>query len=397
MFTGGSAVADRPPAPQSHEAARAGKTRSPAQKIVSDVFAAADIQMDGQRPWDIMVLDQRFYGRVLAGGILGFGESYMEGWWDCAALDEMFFRAIRARLEERVPIRFRDLLAISAALLFNLQTRRRARVVGRHHYDLGNDFFEAMLDPAMQYSGAYFRDTDDLAVAQRRKLDLICQKLGLAAGMHLLDIGCGWGGLAKHAAEHYGCSVVGITISKEQQRFAETSCLGLPVEIRLQDYRDVKDAFDRVVSVGMVEHVGFKNYRRYLQSVFRCLPDGGLFLCQAIGTPEWRVHCDPWIKRYIFPNSLPVSAGRLTQAAEGLFVLEDAHNFGACYDRTLMAWEANLRRSWDRFEESYGTRFYRMWRYYLLSCAGAFRARSLDLFQFVFSKGGVLGGYHSLR
>jgi cyclopropane-fatty-acyl-phospholipid synthase len=397
MFTEDDGLSKGLPAARAHGAGQAGKARSRAQAIVTGIFAAAGIHINGQQPWDITIHDERFYRRLLAAGTLGLGESYMEGWWDCVSLDEMFFRAIQARLEERVPIRFRDLIAITAALIVNAQTRRRAPLVGERHYDLGNDFFGAMLDPAMQYSCAYFHETDDLAVAQRLKLDLICRKLGLSAGMRLLDIGCGWGGLAKYAAENYGCSVVGITISTQQQQFAEKFCAGLSVEIRLQDYRDVKDRFDRVVSVGMVEHVGFKNYRRYMRSVFRCLPDGGLFLCQAVGTPEWRVHCDPWIGRYIFPNSLPVSASRLTRAAEGLFILEDVHNFGAFYDRTLLAWEANVRRSWDRFEESCGSTFYRMWRYYLLSCAGAFRARTLDLFQFVFSKGGLLGGYQSLR
>jgi cyclopropane-fatty-acyl-phospholipid synthase len=219
----------------------------------------------------------------------------------------------------------------------------------------------------------------------------------LAAGMRLLDIGCGWGGLAKYAAENYGCAVVGITISEQQQRFAEVFCRGLPIEIRLQDYRDVKESFDRIVSVGMLEHVGFKNYRRYMESAFRCLKDEGLFLCQVIGDIASQARRDPWIARYIFPHSMLPSAARVTQAAERLLVLEDVHNFGAFYDRTLMAWETNVRRAWPQFKDRYGERFLRMWRFYLLSCAGAFRARSLELFQFVFSKGGLLGGYSSSR
>jgi cyclopropane-fatty-acyl-phospholipid synthase len=254
-----------------------------------------------------------------------------------------------------------------------------------------------MLDPAMQYSCAYFRGTRDLAEAQRHKLDLICRKLGLEAGMRLLDIGCGWGGLAQYAARHYGCRVVGITISREQQAYATASCQGLPIEIRLQDYRDISESFDRIVSVGMVEHVGYKNFRSYMQTAFRCLKDDGLFLCHTIGCNGFNTHCDPWISRYIFPNSMVPSATQITQAAEGLFTVEDVHNFGADYDHTLMAWEGNFRRSWDGFKCRYGERFYRMWRFYLLSCAGAFRARNLQLFQFVFSKSGILHGYQAPR
>jgi cyclopropane-fatty-acyl-phospholipid synthase len=368
-----------------------------AQRSVEDILESADIVVGGRRPWDIQVYNERFYARVLAEGTLGLGESYMDGWWDCEALDEMFCRAIRARIEERTPINLRAVISIVAAVILNLQSKRRARKVGREHYDLGNDFFEAMLDPAMQYSCAYFRETALLAEAQKLKLDLICRKLDLKAGMSLLDIGCGWGGLAKYAAQNYGCRVVGITISREQKDYAEKACRGLPVEIRLQDYRDVSDSFDRIVSVGMMEHVGQKNYRTYMKAAHRCMLEGGLFLCHTIGGVQSTMLSDPWITRYIFPNSMIPSASQVTRAAEGLFVLEDVHNFGASYDRTLLAWERNFRASWDRFSSRYGERFQRMWRFYLLSCAGAFRARSIQLYQFLFSKGGIENGCISVR
>src|SRR5439155_24519310 len=277
MFTGSAAECREGRAVPTRVVTNTRKVPSRAEKIVANIFAAADIRLDGERPWDIRVHDERFYRRVIASGTLGFGESYMDGWWDCAALDQMCFRALRSHLEERARISFLEAIDVVAAIILNLQTRRRARTIAERHYDLGNDFFQAMLDPAMQYSCAYFRDTHDLAVAQRQKMDLICRKLGLAAGMRLLDIGCGWGGLAKYAAENYGCAVVGITISEQQQRFAEAFCRGLPIEIRLQDYRDVKESFDRIVSVGMLEHVGSKNYRCYMESAFHCLKDEGLF------------------------------------------------------------------------------------------------------------------------
>jgi cyclopropane-fatty-acyl-phospholipid synthase len=360
-----------------------------AQATLQDLFASADIQLQGGRPWDIRVNDTRFFRAVLAGGTLGFGESYMDGWWDCNALDEMCCRAIRARLEERVPVNLHTAVAIASSFLFNLQTRRRSRLVGKRHYDVGNDLFESMLDPSMQYSCAWFRDTDDLGQAQTEKMDLLCRKLGLEKGMSLLDIGCGWGGLAKHAAEHYGCRVVGVTISEEQRRYGAEASRGLPVEIRLQDYREISEKFDRVVSVGMLEHVGPKNYRDYMKKVFQTLRQGGVFVCQAIAANQSSLYPDPWVARYIFPNSMLPSAAQVTKAAEKLLVLEDVQNLGADYEKTLKAWESNFRRSWDRFESRYGERFYRMWRFYLLSCAGAFRARSLQLFQFVFSKGGT--------
>ncbi|MEM9282185.1 MAG: cyclopropane fatty acyl phospholipid synthase, partial [Verrucomicrobiota bacterium] len=328
---------------------------------------------------------------------LGLGESYVDGWWECDALDQMFHRVLRARLDQTARIDWRAFLAFTVAKMVNLQTRRGARKVGREHYDLGNDFFEAMLDPAMQYSCAYFKGADDLATAQQQKMDLIARKLDLQPGKRLLDIGCGWGGLARYAAEQYQCEVVGVTISKEQQAYAAEVCRGLPVDIRLQDYRDVRETFDSIVSVGMLEHVGAKNYRTYFETAARCLHEEGRFLCHSIACNQSGLITDPWISRYIFPNSMLPTAAQISTASEGLFVIEDVHNFGADYDRTLMSWEANFDRSWDRFTDQYGDRFKRMWRYYLLSCAGAFRARDLQLFQFLLTKRGLEGGWAPVR
>ena len=359
---------------------------STAQNVMTNLLAAADIRISGARHWDIQVHDRRFFSRVLASGTLGFGESYMDGWWDCDALDEMCCRAIRAGLEKRFEFRLPNVWEFLAALLANQQTLRRSRKVGRVHYDLSNDFFEAMLDPNMQYSCALFAEGDDLAAAQLRKLDWICKRLRLRPGLRLLDIGCGWGGLARHAALRYGCHVAGITISQEQFRYAQRWCRGLDVEIQLRDYREVTERFDRAVSVGMVEHVGYKNYRTYMRTAARSLGEDGLFLCQGICGNLSRVHTDPWIERYIFPNSMLPSLAGLTRAAEGVFIVEDVRNIGPNYDPTLLAWEENFCRAWPRFADRYGERFRRMWRFYLLSCAGAFRARSLQVFSILFSK-----------
>jgi cyclopropane-fatty-acyl-phospholipid synthase len=369
---------------------------SGAQKTIADLFAKADIEINGVRPCDIRVHDERFYRRVLSDGTLGFGEAYMDGWWDCDDLEELCYRAIRSRIHTNFRPNLRAIVEITLSILLNLQTKSRARVVGRRHYDLGNDFFGAMLDPSMQYSCAYFKDTTDLATAQELKMELICKKLGLQPGMKLLDIGCGWGGLAKFAAENHGCEVVGITISEEQKRYAETVCADLPVDIRLEDYRDVEGEFDRIVSVGMLEHVGHKNYRTYMKTVRHLLKKEGLFLCHSITTNEMSKTCDRWISRYIFANSALPTASQVLQASEEFFVSEDMHNLGQYYVPTLRAWEAGFMKSREEFRLRYGEEFVRMWRLYLLSCSGAFRARSLQVFQFLFSPEGVEGS-HPLR
>ncbi len=357
-----------------------------ARAAVEQLLRAADIQIDGSRPWDLRVHDERFFSRVLGGGTLGVGQAYMDGWWDCDAPDQMSACAVAARLEQRFTYSPRNLFAFAVSLLTNRQSRRRAGSVGEAHYDLGNDFFEAMLDPWMQYSCALFEQGDDLAMAQRRKLELICQRLQLGPGMRLLDIGCGWGGLPKYAAENHGCAVVGLTISRQQQQFAESWCRGLEVEIKQRDYREIEGTFDRAVSIGMVEHVGRKNYRLYLQRTAQSLGKDGLFLCHGIANPISVWQLDPWIRRYIFPNSILPSLARLAKAAEGLFLVEDVLNLGPHYDPTLMAWAKNFERAWPRFAQRYGERFRRMWRYYLLTCAGAFRARNLQVYSILFRK-----------
>jgi cyclopropane-fatty-acyl-phospholipid synthase len=305
---------------------------------------------------------------------------------------------MHARLNRRVAAR-RLLLDMLVAKVVNLQTKSRAFRVGREHYDIGNELYERMLDRRMMYSCAYWKDAADLDAAQEAKLDLSARKLGLEPGMRVLDIGCGWGGTAQFFAERYGCEVVGVTVSREQAEYGRELCRGLPVEIRLQDYRDVHERFDRVVSIGMFEHVGYRNYRTFMEAVRRNLAEEGLLLLHTIGGNRSVHQGDPWLSRYIFPNSMLPSAKQITTAAEGLFVLEDWHNFGAHYDTTLQHWFANFRAHWPELRDSYGysERFARMWTYYLLSCAGSFRARHNQLWQVVLSPHGVPGGYQAPR
>ena len=357
----------------------------------------AGIEIGGNDTWDISVHNEDFYSRVMTWGSLGLGESYMDGWWDCEQLDEFFFRVLRTDIESQVRQNWVLLVNVLWARLFNMQSRKRAFQIGERHYDTGNDLFTKMLDKYMTYSCGYWQKADSLDQAQEDKLELICRKLDLQPGMKILDIGCGWGSLARYAAEKYRVEVVGVTVSGEQVELARTLCKNLPIEIRLQDYRDVDEKFDRIVSVGMIEHVGYKNYRIFMELAHRCLNDGGLFLLQTIGGNESHTSVDPWINKYIFPNGMLPSVKQLGKAIEGLFVMEDWHSFGVDYDKTLMAWYRNIEKSWDELKANYDERFHRMWRYYLLSCAGSFRARKNQLWQIVLSKDGIPGRYNSVR
>ena len=359
-----------------------------AKRLVQQLLDLANVRIGGPAPCDIQVHNAAFYPRVLAGGSLALGESYMDGWWDCEALDQLFERIMAARLDKEVRKSKTLLWEAAKARLTGMYGRARAFEVGRRHYDIGNDLYAVMLDKRMNYSCAYWQEADTLDMAQEDKLDLTCRKLSLEPGMRVLDIGCGWGGFAIYAAEKYGVAVTGVTVSSEQVKLAQRRSVDLPVSFELKDYRDVDETYDRIVSIGMFEHVGFASYRTYMQVVNRCLKDDGLFLLHTIGSNTSVGSVDPWVAKYIFPNSMLPSARQITEAAEGIFILEDWHSFGTHYDPTLMAWHSNFIANWDGIKGDYDQRFRRMWVYYLLSCAGSFRARRNQLWQIVFSKNG---------
>ncbi|WMY76317.1 cyclopropane fatty acyl phospholipid synthase [Buttiauxella selenatireducens] len=360
---------------------------NPWYRIVSEMLTQAGVEINGPRPFDLQVKHPDFFKRVLQEGTLGLGESYMDGWWDCDRLDIFFHNAIRAGLENQLPHHLKDTLRVAAARIINLQSKKRAWIVGKEHYDLGNDLFTRMLDEHMQYSCGYWKDASTLSDAQNAKLKMICDKLHLEPGMTLLDIGCGWGGLAEFAARHYGVAVHGVTISAEQQKMAQERCVGLDVTILLQDYRDLDMQFDRIVSVGMFEHVGPKNYATYFNVADRNLKPDGIFLLHTIGSNKTDNIVDPWINKYIFPNGCLPSVRQIAEASEGHFVMEDWHNFGADYDKTLMAWHERFQNYWPEIANNYSERFKRMFSYYLNACAGAFRARDIQLWQIVFTRG----------
>lgn len=366
---------------------------SSAHRCIEELLAEVGIGLHGQHPWDMQLLAAGVPERLLAQGSLGLGESYMDGQWECAHLDQLFHRLL---LRPDLATRVRPLGLLWHHLRsrwLNLQNEHRAWQVGRAHYDLGNDFYAAMLDRRMTYTCAFWQDATTLDAAQEHKLDLVCRKLGLEPGMRVLDIGCGWGSFMRFAAERYGVQCVGVTISAEQAAWGRERCAGLPIEFRLADYRTLNERFDHIVSLGMFEHVGQKNHAVYMDVAQRCLDDAGLFLLHTIGRNEQGHGTDPWIHRYIFPNGELPTIAQIGHACEQRFMVEDLHNFGADYDRTLMAWHANFEAAWPQFADRLDERFHRMWRYYLLSSAGAFRARDIQLWQWVLSKPGRPGVY----
>ncbi len=367
------------------------------RSIIETLLQPAGIKVNGDQPFDIIVHDERLFRRILQNGSLGLGESYTEGWWDCEALDQFFFKLLDTDIEKKVRGNVGLLFQALKVRLFNQQTRSKAMEVADKHYNISNALYQQMLGRYMMYSCGYWEDARSLDEAQEQKLDLICRKLKLAPGQRVLYIGCGWGGFAWYAAEKYQVEVVGVTISDEQAEIAKERCKGFPVEIRLQDYRDLNEQFDRIVSIGMFEHVGHKNYKKYMEVASRNLKKDGIFLLHTIGGNESAVSLDPWINRYIFPNGLIPSAAQITSAFENYFVLEDWHNFGLYYDRTLMEWLRKFKAAWPDLQNNFHSSFYRMWVYYLSVCAASFRARKNNLWQIVLTKRENLNGYISIR
>ncbi len=368
------------------------------KEVIEGILSLADVEINGGRPSDIRVNDPRFYQRLLSDRSMGLGESYMEGWWDAPALDECMAKIIRAKLANKVKPTWAMIWNFAKAKLLNMQKKgaRSSKVIDEH-YELGDSLYEYMLGPTMAYTCAYWKNAATLDEAQVAKFDLIANKLGLKKGMKVLELGCGWGGFARHIAERYGVEVVAVNLSAGQAAYARKISAGLPVEVRTQDYRDATGVYDRVVSIGLMEHVGQKNYRGFMELIHRCLKEDGLALVHTIGRNTSSIVTDPWISRYIFPHGHLPSITQIGQSMEGLFVMEDWHNMSANYDKTLMAWFNNFDRNWAKIKADYPDPFYKMWKYYLLSCAGAFRAREIQLWQVVLSKQGVGGGYDSIR
>ena len=359
------------------------------KQMIEEALQHAGVAINGDNPWDIQVYNEEVYDRVVQDGELGAGEAYMDGWWDCPALDQFIDRVLRANLPQYFKDNWTNTLHLLKARLLNPQKSSRAWEVGEQHYDVGNELYRDMLDSRMAYTCGYWRGgASDLDEAQEAKLEVVCRKIELEPGMKVLDLGCGWGCFAKYAAEKYGAEVTGLTVSQEQVDLGNRMCQGLPATIHMDDYRNATGQYDRVVSIGIMEHVGYKNYRTYMETAERCLKDDGIALIHTIGGNVSNSASNTWFSKYIFPNGMLPSIAQLGEAMEGIFVMEDWHNFGPDYDKTLMAWYDNFEKSWPRHSETYGDRFYRMWKFYLLSSAGAFRARGNQLWQIVMTKPG---------
>jgi cyclopropane-fatty-acyl-phospholipid synthase len=378
------------------------------QRRVFDAFSAAGIRINplDPHPWDILVKDENQFVRRIASplnnGLTALGDMYVEGIWDCEAVSECFYRAFKARLNCRLIWNLPNVVQYLRSRLLNQQTRSKAAHDVASHYDLG-PAFEIMLDSTMAYTCAYWKEgVSNLEEAQLAKHDLCCRKLGISPGMALLDTGCGWGGLLKYAAENYGASpCLGVTLSPKQVALGTERCRGLPISLLVQDYRDVRGTFDRIASIGILEHVGPKNHRAYFQKMHDLLKPGGLLLVHTIGSviasPTVHLPEMHWINREIFPGAVIPSFGQIGSGGDGLFTALDAQEFGSYYDLTLMAWNKNFERRWPEIEHLYTPRFYRLWRYYLQLCAAAFRAgKNYRLWQVVFGKE-YPGVYQSVR
>lgn len=367
-------------------------------ELIRSLLSRANITLNGEDDADIQVSNPEFYDRVISNGLLGFGESYMDGWWDVRSLDNLIYNLIQASLHEKVES-WRFIPQILKAKILNAGRKSKAFEIGTRHYNLGNTLFQKMLDKRMTYSCAYWENTDNLDEAQAAKLDLICRKLNLRPGLKVLDIGCGWGSFCKYAAEKYGVEMVGVTVSREQAELGKQICSGLNIQIKLQDYRELTSEFlfDRIVSIGMFEHVGYKNYRTFMKKVQSVMKEDGLFLLHTIGGNKSRFTTDPWTNKYIFPNSMLPSIKQIGESIEQLFVMEDWCNMGTHYDKTLMAWFNNFDNSWNELKSMYDESFYRMWKYYLLSSAASFRARKNQVWQIILSKRGIPQGYKPIN
>ena len=367
------------------------------------LLAQADIKIGGNRAQDIQINDDRFYDRVFSDGSLGVGESYMDGWWSSKQLDKTMTLAFKANLAERLGLDDKVKFALYhiKARIANQQAGKKAYKNAQSHYDIGNDLYEPMLGRTMAYTCAYWAwGAKTLDQAQTDKYELICKKLGLKKGMTVLDVGCGWGELAIYMVKKYGCEVVCLTPSHEQIAYIKKNAKSTKVKPVLTTWQDYsgKVKFDRIAAIGIMEHVGPKNYDAFITKMHNLVKPDGLFILHTIGSNRSIISMDPWIETYIFPGGVLPSIKQIATAAEGKFVMEDWHNMGANYDPTLMSWYKNFAKSYPKLDhQKYDERFRRMWEFYLLACAGQFRARNIQLWQVIYSPKGVVGGYKSVR
>jgi cyclopropane-fatty-acyl-phospholipid synthase len=373
-----------------------GEQVSEKDRIVG-LLGEAGISVNGSNPWDIQIHNEAFWTRLFAQGSLGLGEAYMDGWWDADDLAEFFNRVLRGGINEKLRVTPNLLWQVTQAKLLNMQTIARSRRVAEMHYS-ETDAYKASLDKRMTGSCGYWPEgVSNVDEAQEAKLDLVCRKIGLKAGQKVWDIGCGWGAFMGFAAEKYGAHCVGVTVSPDQAAYGRERYKDLPIEFQVKDYRQFEGKTDHIVSMGMFEHVGHRNFRTYFEKARQVIKDDGLFMLHTIGQHYTSETIEPWIEKYIFPGGVIPSMAQIGKAIDGLWTVVDTHNIGPHYDKTLVAWYENFERNWTKRNTPEGERFYRMWKYYLLCCAGGFRAKVLQVWQFVLSPTGVPDGYRFAR
>lgn len=352
----------------------------------------------------VKIRNSRALWRAALGGSVGWAEAYMAGEWDTADLSAFLTLAARNLHFNEGDKDGTSLVSGFHRLMhaLNANTKAGSRRNIAAHYDLGNEFYRLWLDPGMAYSSALFHDHGEtLECAQQRKNRRLCEKLGLKPGDHVLEIGCGWGGLAEMAARDYGCRVTALTLSERQAAFARARLeqLGLDqlVDVRLQDYRDVGTKFDAIVSVEMFEAVGAENWPVYFAALRRCLRSGGRAAVQTITIDDdafdsYRRSAD-FIQRYIFPGGmLPSPSVFRAHAAAERFAIADEFFFGASYAETIRRWAESFNGSWVSISNlGFDERFRRMWNYYFSYCEAGFATHRIDVGQFLLVNGGDNG------
>lgn len=376
------------------------------KKFVEELFSQAGIEVNGSNPWDPQIHNPIAYNMTVGNGLIGAGEAYMRGYWDCEQLEEFFRRAVQVDLAKRMPWNLSTATLVTKARLMNLQLPKRAWEVGRMHYDLPREVWECTLDFAMTGSCAYYRFPDEtLDQAQQNKLNLTLKKVGLQKGHSLLDIGVGWAAFSGLSAITYGAKPIGITVSEGQREYIR-SRYGDIVDVRVHPWQQtvLEQPVDRIISVEMFEHVGSDNYRKFFQLCRDSITDDGLMLLHTIVGHNPSKHIDPWMDKYIYPGGCIPTLGQITTAVHGLFHVEDVHDIGGHYPATLLAWMANFRRNWDVVKALGPKRlgmdpevFCRMWYYHYMASAGGFLSRVISVHQIVLSTNGVPGGYQSIR
>lgn len=356
--------------------------------IISNLLEKMDIQVGGNRAWDIQIHSPDFARRVMTMGGLGLGDSYIEGDWDANSVDSFINHILRARLDKEIKS--------FGMSISSLKSRFHSLAKGQKPWkfqdvlrNLPNEFFEAILGTNMSFTSGYWAaGAKTLEEAQQARRDMTCKKLNLKQGMRLLDAGSGWGGFSAFAAEHYGVECVCISSFKGQHEWASQHYAHLPIEFVQNESLMLDGMFDCIVSIDRFEHLPQKNYRVYLEMGDRILEEDGLLLLQSTGKNERRLNGKHWFDTHILQNNSLPTIAQIAGATNGLFVMEDMHNFGSDYDKTLMAWYQNFEAAWPALQKQYkfDEKLYRTWKYYLLSSAGAYRANDLQQWQCIFSK-----------